>query len=55
VKDLTQQLRQNFLYFNSAQELAQSVKRDSLTEQNRLKQLLKLQNACQNHTIHSSN
>lgn len=55
VKDLTQQLRQNFLDLNSAQELAQSVKRDSLTEQNRLKQLLKLQNACQNHTIHSSN
>jgi hypothetical protein len=55
VKDLTQQLRQNFLDLNSAQELAQSVKRDSLTEQNRLKQLLKLQNTCQNHTVHASN
>jgi chromosome segregation ATPase len=47
VKDVTQQLRQNFLELSSAQDHVQTLQRDSLTEQNRLKQLLKLQNACQ--------
>jgi hypothetical protein len=50
VKDVTQQLRQNFLDMNSAQDRAPALQRDSLAEQNRLKELLKLQNACQSQT-----
>jgi hypothetical protein len=54
LNDVTQQLRQNFLELNSAQDLARTQKHEALTEQDRLKQLLKLQNACQNHTTRAA-
>jgi hypothetical protein len=55
VKDVTQQLRQNFLELNSAQDTVQALRRDSSAEQNRLKDLLKLQNACQYQTTRPAN
>jgi hypothetical protein len=54
LNDVTQQLRQNYLELNSAQDLARTQQHDAHTEQDRLKQLLKLQNACQNHTTRAA-
>ncbi|MGA8231390.1 MAG: hypothetical protein WB795_07900 [Candidatus Acidiferrales bacterium] len=55
VKDVTQQLRQNFLDLNSAQDTARTQQLDAPIEQDRLKQLLKLQNAGQNQTARPAN
>ena len=55
VKDLTQQLRQNFLDLNAAQDRARTQQHDARTEQDRLKQFSKLQNACQNQTTRAAN
>lgn len=55
VKDVTQQLRQNFLDLNSAQDTARTQQLDAPIEQHRLKQLLELPNACQNQTTRPAN
>jgi hypothetical protein len=48
VKDLTEQLRQDFLELNAAQGSLELLQRENAADKERLSQLLKVQRACQN-------